>query len=188
MTQGGARNADKDGMSSIGNNPGNLQSIVASTLQNTGLSNNLTALTTAITATLSRVSDSGQLSPFAQVIGALQQIQQNNPAQYQQLTSQIATNLQDASQNALADGNTAAATRLGQLSADFTNASQTGQLPDLQDPTKTVGGHHHGRHRHAEDADTDAGSSPSSPLNPTNIILSTLSAAGISVTGSNNGK
>jgi hypothetical protein len=64
-------------------------------------------------------SDSTQLSPLAQLLSTLQQLQQSNPIQYQQ---QIATNLQNAAQTAQAEGNTTAANQLNQLATDFTNA------------------------------------------------------------------
>jgi hypothetical protein len=85
-------------------------------------------------------SDSGQLSPFAQLVSTLQQVQQQNPAEYQQLTQQIATNLQSAAQTAQTDGNSPQANQLSQLATDFTNASGTGQLPNLQDLAQAVGG------------------------------------------------
>jgi hypothetical protein len=85
-------------------------------------------------------SDSGQLSPFAQLVSTLQQVQQQNPAEYQQLTQQIAVNLQSAAQTAQASGDSPQANQLGQLATDFTNASGTGQLPNLQDLAQAVGG------------------------------------------------
>ena len=129
---------------------------------------------------------------------------------YQQVTQQIATNLQSAAQTAQADGNSTAATQLNQLAKDFTSASTSGQLPSIQDLAKAIGGHHHHHHSHAASADTDGdasgnGSSSSTSnsstasqslsqllsafqangtqnesLNPMSIILNTLSSAGIS--------
>ena len=151
-------------------------------------------------------SDASQLSPFVQLMSTFQQLQQTNPTQYQQLTQQIATNLQSAAQTAQAAGNTAAANNLNQLAKDFTGASQNGQLPNVQDLAKAIGGHHHGHHHfHASSSDSDnssnnassdlstsnsqlnqllsvfqANTSQSEALNPMNIILNTLSSAGIS--------
>jgi hypothetical protein len=85
-------------------------------------------------------SDSGQLSPFAQLVSTLQQVQQQNPAEYQQLTQQIAANLQSAAQTAQTDGNSSQANQLGQLATDFSKASGSGQLPNLQDLAQAVGG------------------------------------------------
>jgi predicted ATPase len=148
-------------------------------------------------------TDNQHLSPFAQLMSTLQQLQQSDPAKYQQVTQQIATNLQAAAQTDLANGNSAGANQLNQLATDFSNASKNGQLPNVQDLAQAVGGHHH-HHHHAASADagSSAGSSassntPSQPLsqflaslqangaqsdalNPMSIIMNTLSDAGIS--------
>jgi hypothetical protein len=55
-----------------------------------------------------------QLSPFAQILSSLQQLQQSNPSPYQQVTQQIATNLQKA-KTAQSEGDTTAANQLKQL-------------------------------------------------------------------------
>ncbi len=102
--------------------------------------------------------DQGGLSPFARMLSTLQQLQQTNPAEYQQLTQQISTNLGNAAQQAQSQGNTAAASRLNKLAADFSQASQTDQLPSVQDLSKAFGGHHH---FHAGTAAASTGSSTS---------------------------
>lgn len=127
-----------------------------------------------------------------------QQLQQSNPSQYQQVTQQIATNLQSAAQTAQSEGNTGEANQLNQLASDFTSASQNGQLPNVQDLAKALGGHHHhGGHHHSRAASTDSSDSSSSQLlsafqtnqsqnealNPLSIIENTLTSAGL--TGSN---
>jgi hypothetical protein len=205
---------------SIGSvNPLNyLQSILSSAMQGIGSTTNKASNTLSGTDALSsvtQVSDNGRLSPFAQMMSELQQLQQSDPAKYQQVTQQIATSLQSASQTAQTQGNTTAATQLGQLSTDFTNASKSGQLPNVQDLAQAVGvggHHHHHHHAHAASTDSDATSSASAnsstssstsanqtlsqilaafqtggaqsdTLDPTSIIMSTLSSAGIS--GSN---
>jgi hypothetical protein len=121
-----------------------LQQILASALQSSGVYGN-SGNTSGVASTSQ--SDSAQLSPFAQLVIALQQLQQSDPTKYAQVTQQIATNLQNAAQTAQAQGNSSAANQLDQLATDFTNASQTGQLPDLQDLAQAVGGGHHRRHR-----------------------------------------
>src|SRR5580698_5399426 len=102
-----------------------LQSIVSSALQNTSVQN------TAIAAPPPQ-SDQTQVSPLGKVLSELQQLQQSNPGEYQQVTQQIATNLQNAAQTATSSGNTAAASQLTQLSKDFSNASTSDQLPNIQ--------------------------------------------------------
>lgn len=157
------------------------------------------AITTTPPSTVGSLSgtsqpDSSQLSPFAQMMSLLQQLQQTNPTQYQQVTQQIATNLQNAAQTAQAQGNTTAASELNQLSTDFGSASQSGQLPSVSDLAQAVGGHHHhGHHAHAQASSDSSNASlnqllsafqtsgtSSDALNPTAIIMNTLSAAGIS--------
>ena len=192
----------EEGMSitSIQNSTNYIQSILNSSLQSMGLTTTRTSTTTA-----TGQADNGQLSPLGQVLSTLQQLQQSNPTQYQQVTQQIATNLQKAAQTAQANGNTAAATQLNQLASDFTSASQNGQLPNVQDLAQAAGHHHH--HVHAQAGSTDSSSSSGSgsssgstgnsqtlsqllaafqsnaadsdALNPMSIILNTLGTAGL---------
>jgi hypothetical protein len=173
-----------------------------------GSSNN-TARSSAGTSASASPSDSNQLSPFAQILGSLQQLQQTNPAQYQQVTLQISNNLQTASQSATSSGNSALASELNQLSTDF-NASTSGQLPNVQDLAQAVGGgghhHHHGGGSSAPSASSTTDPSIANPaatttaatglsqliqsltatqnnsaLNPQSIILNTLSGAGVQI-------
>jgi hypothetical protein len=185
-----------------------LQSILTSAIQGTGLTTNSAnnSLSTSAASSITQAPDNSQLSPFAQLMSELQKLQQTDPAKYQQVTGQIATNLQTAAQTASAAGNTTQAAQLTQLSNDFSSASKSGQLPNMQDLAQAVGGHHH-HHHHAEPASTDptstssttSTSSPSQTLSqllgafqtngaqsaatdPTSIIMSTLSSAGITGT------
>ena len=200
-------------MTTIGNiSCGYLQSILGTVLQNIGVTTSKTGSGASSIGSTSSAQqpDTGQLSPFAQLTSTLQQLQQSNPTQYQQVTQQIATNLQSAAQTAQASGNSTAASQLNQLATDFTNASQSGQLPNPQDLAKAVFGHHHSHQPQAASAATDAGTSASSTsggvsgstsanqtlsqllsaiqsnepqsgsLNPMAIILNTLSSAGVS--------
>jgi hypothetical protein len=161
----GGKIADKSGMSSNSINSlasSYLQSILGTALQATGLSGKSTS---SSVSGASGQSDSGQLSPFAQLMSTLQQLQQSNPAEYQQVTQQIAGNLQSAAQTATADGNTSAASQLTQLATDFTTASQSGQLPNVSDLAQAIGGgghhHHHGHHASSSDSSTDSSSTSS---------------------------
>jgi hypothetical protein len=163
-------------------------------LQSSGLTgatkhtNSSSALSTA------SQTDHSQLSPFAQITSELQQLQQSDPSKYQQVTGQIATNLQSAAQSATASGNTALAAQLNQLATDFQTASTSGQLPNFQDLAQAAAGGHH--HHHSMDgssastggaagtmgqllASLQSSGSQSDSLNPMNIILNTLSTAGI---------
>ncbi len=153
--------------------------------------------------------DASALSPFAQVLSSLQQLAQANPSQYQQVTQQISANLQSAAQTATANGDTSLAGELTKLSGDFSTASGSGQLPNIQDLAQAIGGGAHPIHHHQWEAeagnstsnngsaDTTATSSGSlnqlfqtlsastsntlanNSLTPLNIIDTTLTAAGI---------
>src|ERR1017187_8258243 len=159
-----------------------VQSILTSAIQSAGLttntnSNSLSSL--AATSSVGQTSDNSRLSPFAQMLAELQQLQQSDPAKYTQVTQQIATNLQSAAQTATTAGNTTAATQLNQLATDLTSASKSGQLPSVQDLAQAVGGHHH-HHHHAHAASADSGtttstdssstSSSSSSARPTSVL------------------
>jgi hypothetical protein len=133
------------------------------------------------------------------MLGSLQQLQQSNPTKFQQVTGQIATNLQAAAQSATASGNTNAAQFLNNLATQFSNASKSGQLPSPKDLAQALG---FGRPHHNHGGSSTDGSSTSTngqslnqllaslqnsqsqngPFNPISIINSTLTAAG--VTGS----
>lgn len=192
-----------DSISSL--SPGYLQSIVSSALQNVGLRSDKTSDAPGSIDALSSdaKTDNGQLSPFAQLMSTLQQLQQSDPAKYQQVTKQIATNLESAAQTAQSEGNVTAANQLSQLADDFTKASNSGQLPNVQDLAQAVHGHHH-HHFHSARPDSSQGSTAdggatsdanqalgqilsafqtngaqNDSLNPTSIILDTLSSAGI---------
>jgi hypothetical protein len=131
----------------------------------------------------SNPADEGQLSPIAQLVGTLQQLQQSNPTEYKQVIQQIAVNLQSAAATAQADGNPTMANQLNQLATDFTSASSTGQLPNLQDVVRTASGHHH-HHRHSASPDSTANGTQNDSLDPLAIIQNTLSSAGIGVSTS----
>jgi hypothetical protein len=182
-------------MSAIGSLSGNYLQLIFNTLQSAGVTSGV--------AGNNSTSDSSQLSPLAQLLNTLQQLQQSDPAKYRQVTQQIATNLQGAAQSSQSAGNTAAADQLNQLATDFSNASKTGQLPNIQDLAQAVGGGHHHHHHHAassssasEDTSTSSSASSSNSAtgtqtgtqkgspNPLAIILNTLSNAGISTSNS----
>jgi hypothetical protein len=208
FSESGDRNADEESMGSISsiNNLSNtyLQSILSPALQNSSSAANSSSTTGASSVTSQ--SENGRLSPFAQLMSTLQQLQESNPTEYKQVTQQIATNLQNAAKTATADGNSTQATQLNQLATDFTTASQSGQLPNVQDLAQAIGGgHHHHHHSHAAASDADSSSSSTTSssttsnqlsqllaafqanstqneaTNPMSIIMNTLSSAGINV-------
>jgi len=132
---------------------GALQSITAGTVGST------TNPTDTTDAPPPSPPDSSRLSPFAQLVSALQQLQQADPSEYRQFTAQVGASLRNEAQTAQQQGNSGVAAQLTQLATDFTGASQTGQLPNLQDLAEAIGGgsdsgrvggrgHHH--HHHVE--------------------------------------
>ncbi len=134
--------------------------------------------------------DKNQLSPFAQIMSELQQLQQSDPSKYQQVTAQIATNLQTAASTATSNGNTNAANVLNQLSSDFSTASRSGQPVNFQNVAQAIHGHHHGGHHHhgggasfqtdpSQTDPTQTNSTQSNSLNPMAIISNTLSNGGL---------
>lgn len=141
-----------------------LQSILSSVLQDAGVTNNKNSNTLGgiDPSSLALRPDNSQLSPLAQLMSTLQQLQQSDPTKYQQVTRQIATNLQNAAQTAQSEGNTTAASQLNQLAKDFMDASQSGQLPNIKDLAQAIGGHHYHHHFHAVSADSDGDSSANS--------------------------
>ncbi|HEX4809395.1 MAG TPA: hypothetical protein VH325_10720 [Bryobacteraceae bacterium] len=176
-----------------------LQSALSEALQSAGLTTNTTGNSSSSggVSSISQSSDNGQLSPLAQLMSTLQQLQQSNPTEYKQVTQQVAANLQSAGQTAQADGNSAAANQLNQLATDFTTASQSGQMPDLQNLAQAAGGHHHHHGGSGASSNSSATSSSSSDaststsrassttsLNPMAIILDTLGQAGITTSNS----
>ncbi len=172
-------------MSSINNLSSTyLQSIIGNALQAAGSTTNSSGNKTGGIAGSSLLpqADSGQISPFAQMMSTLQQLQKSDPSQYQQVTQAISTNLQSAAKTAEADGNTSAANQLNQLATDFSNASKSNQLPNIQDLAKAIGGGGHHHHHHADaassDSTTDTSTSSSDSLNPLVIIQNTLASSG----------
>jgi chromosome condensin MukBEF ATPase and DNA-binding subunit MukB len=198
-------------MGSISHLSGNyVQSILNTALQNSGLTSNTSA--NGVSGLDNSIQqDTNQLSPFAQLLSTLQQLQQSDPSKYTQVTQQIATNLQAASQTATTSGNTTAASQLSQLATDFTNASQSGQLPNVQDLAEALGagnngggGHHHHHHGGSDSGNStnsalnqllsalqssesqsasSTATSATNSLNPFQIISSTLQSAGVTTSG-----
>src|SRR5580698_8331232 len=144
-----------------------LQTALSTALQSVGLSKNTAPSSASSATSATGQSDSSQLSPFAQLLNTLQQLQQSDPGKFAAVTQQIATNLQNAAQSATSSGNTAAAGQLTQLATDFSNASKSGQLPNVADLAKAVGGGGHHHHH---------GSSSGDSTDPLSIVLNTLSS------------
>jgi hypothetical protein len=128
-------------------------------------------------SSLTQPQDANQLSPFAQILSTLQQLQQSNPTEYQQVTSQIATNLQSAAKTATADGDTSQANELNQLATDFQNASQNNTLPNVQDLAQALSGQGHHHHGHHMSSSSDSSSTSTDPTSSAGTSTSTSSSS-----------
>ena len=103
-----------------------------------------TSGSTSPTFLTAQPAGTAQISPSAQLMSMLQQLQQQNPGQFKQVVSSIATSLQKKAQQAQSNGDTADASRLNQLAAEFQKSVQTGQLPSVQDLQGAgLGAHNH---------------------------------------------
>ena len=126
--------------------------------------------TTQATATASTAvggaatTDSAQLSPMASLLNQLQQLQQTDPDKFKSVMSSIADTLKTDAQNATGPQ----AKRLNDLADKFSQAAQTGQMPDLQPPGQQQGasGHHHHHHHQVSSYQNGSGTSTSSPSQP----------------------
>jgi hypothetical protein len=89
------------------------------------------------------------ISQVAQILSKLRQIQQQDPAQFQQMATTIAGKLQQAAENAKSQGNLAQVDQFNKLAGLFQNAANNGQVPSaqaLQQAGLSAHHHHHGGH------------------------------------------
>jgi hypothetical protein len=77
---------------------------------------------------LASLSDNTQLSPFAQVLSTLQQLQQSNPTEYESFMSQIATNLTTAAQSATSSSTTMSTELTDMILAGYQGGSTSNSL------------------------------------------------------------
>ena len=113
---------------------GYLPSLLSSLAAQSAGSVNLAISTTSVSATISfRSQDSAQLSPLAQFVAQLQNIQESNPTEYPSVLSQIASNMKTAADTATQSGDSYAASEYNTLVKDFTEAAKSGDLPNIQD-------------------------------------------------------
>jgi len=86
-------------------------------------------------------SDAAGISQASQFLSKLEQLKQQDPAQFKEVPSQIADKLAAAAQQQTQGADSQFLT---QLADKFRNAAQTGDLNQLQPPA----GGHHGHHHH----------------------------------------
>jgi hypothetical protein len=100
------------------------------------------------------------LSPASQFLNQLQQLQTQNPPEFQAMLTEITGQLNQAAGTASANGNTPQANQLTALANTFQSASTGGPLPTAQQLQQAgVSGHHHHGSHHG------SGSSSSSAYN-----------------------
>ena len=118
--------------------------------------------------------DSTQLSPMASLLNQLQQLQQSNPDKFKIVMSSIADTLSTDAKSAKGPQ----AKMLTDLANKFSQAAQTGQMPDLQPPGQQQGvsGHHH-HHHSVKNYQDSAGTSASSQGKPSIDLAQIIQAA-----------
>ena len=118
---------------------------LAQQLQGVNASNALSDLTGGGVSGVSQ--SSATISGPGQLLSDLQQLQTQNPQQFQQVISQITAQLQQAATTASNNGNTAQANQLTQLAKSFQNAASGGQLPTAAQLQQAgLSGQHHHHH------------------------------------------
>jgi len=121
------------------------------------------------------------------LLSELQQLQQTNPTQFKTVMADIASTLQADAKNATGTQ----ATFLNNLATQFSQAAQTGQMPNLQPQGQQAAGGHHHHHvqsyqSQSASSTTGATSSSSSSSQQTSfslvqVIQNALQTSGVSL-------
>ncbi len=100
-------------------------------------------------SSVQQLADVLGLSPTAQFLNQLQQLQTQNPQEFQAVLSQITGQLQQAASTASSNGKTAQANQLTQLASTFQSAASGGALPTAQQLQQAglTGDHQYGGYR-----------------------------------------
>lgn len=103
------------------------------------------------TPTSANSADKATLSPGAQLLKNLKDLQTGSPTKFREILTQITTQLNDAAQ--LQAGNPNASSFLNSLTSQFQQVLETGSLSPLQ--SGVLGSTaHHGHHHHTHSAST----------------------------------
>jgi hypothetical protein len=145
------------------------------------------AVSTAATAnnatsafSVQQQADSPNLSPAAQFLNQLQQLQTQSPQQFQAAISQITGQLQQAAATASSNGNTTQANQLTQLAKSFQNAANGGPIPTAQQLEQAgLSGHHHhgGGGHHGSSSSQSSAVNAFQAANTANLQNQTLAAS-----------
>ena len=156
------------------------------TINSIGSSYGLDALTTnQSTATPASASsggvgtDSTQLSPMASLLNQLQQLQQTDPGKFKSVMSSIADTRKTDAKSATGPQ----AQRLNALADKFSQAAQTGQMPDLQPKGQHQGApgshhHHHQVQSYQDSSSATTGSQKQPGFDLAQIIQTALQQSG----------
>ena len=126
------------------------------------------------------------ISPAARFLSRLQQLEQTDPAQFQQVISNLVQQLQTAAQTAEKNGNSSQADQLNTLASQFQSAAVNGQTPTVQDLQQAgLAGHHHHGHHHgtqqtgqtSRNGPLAAFQTPASDFDTQNLLSNIFSAA-----------
>ena len=110
------------------------------------------------------------------MLAELQQLETFNPGKYSKVSQLISANLSTAATSAQKQGHSALAANLSTLSKDFSDASQTGQLPNVSDLERVMQAARNGAKK-AEDS-ANAALSAGSHSKGINIMNQIMSLAG----------
>ena len=136
-----------------------------------------TTNTSGSSSVASSSRDGSSLSSAAKLFSTLQNLSQSNPAEFKKISSQLASQLQQAAKDAKDPGQ---ADALNQLATNFQNAAKSGNFSDLFSQsgsvasTSHIGGHHHHYHVGADSDDNSSSSSSSSASQSTSDPLSAI--------------
>jgi hypothetical protein len=110
-----------------------------SALQNLSLTNSATSTKATQSMSIEGQTDGGGMSPLVRLMSSLQKLQESDPTKYQEVTQAIADKLNEAASTAESNGDTKAAEQLSQLAENFSSASSSGELPDIDSLADAIG-------------------------------------------------
>jgi hypothetical protein len=117
------------------------------------------------------------ISKLGNLMKQLESLLQTDPDKFKEVTSQIASKLEDAAKTAAEKGDSKSAEMLNELANKFQKASDTLTMPDLQPPSDSgkAGGAHHGPPPGPPPTDSDS-DSDSDPVSESSLDSSTRAA------------
>lgn len=159
-----------------------LLSEINSDLSASGVTASTTTNSNSSSAAAGSSSDSVNTSQIGQLFQELQQLETSNPADFQKVTADAASQFQQAAQQAT---DPAQASFLSNLADKFQQASQSGNLSAFENGVPRAGSeHHHGHHHHGGDSSTDGAGSQDSTVSQDSTSLLTAPSSSAQSTGS----